>query len=59
VIGGRQRFGMIAAVSLRLMYLIFQHMLGLILLTGRPLSSGTSAAAIVSLLHISDNRQYA
>jgi hypothetical protein len=35
VIAGRQWFGMIAAVTLRLLYLIFQQMLGLVLLTGR------------------------
>ena len=35
VIGARPRFGMIAAVTLRLLYLIFQQVLGLILLMGR------------------------
>ena len=36
MIGGVRRSGMIAAVSLRLLYLPFQQMLGLILLMGRP-----------------------
>ena len=31
----RQRLGMISAVSMRLLYLIFQHLLGLLLLMGR------------------------
>ena len=33
MIGGLRRFGMIAAVTLRLLYLIFQQVLGLVLLT--------------------------
>jgi putative transposase len=41
----RQRLGMISAVSLRLLYLIFQHLLGLLLLLGR-----TSAIKDVELL---------
>jgi hypothetical protein len=45
VIDDRQRLGMISAVSLRLLYLIFQHMLGLLLLLGR-----TSAIKDVELL---------
>jgi putative transposase len=39
VIGGRQRSGMIAAVSLRLLYLIFQQVLKLVLLMGRTAST--------------------
>jgi hypothetical protein len=39
VIGGRQRSGMIAAVSLRLLYLIFLQMLRLLLLLGRTTST--------------------
>jgi putative transposase len=39
VIGTLQRSGMIAAVTLRLLYLIFRQMLGLVLLTGRASSS--------------------
>jgi putative transposase len=35
VIGGYRRSGMIAAVSLRLLYLIFQQVLRLVLLLGR------------------------
>jgi putative transposase len=38
VIGGCQWSGMIAAVSLRLLYLIFQQVLGLVLLMGRTSS---------------------
>ena len=45
MIDDRQRLGMISAVSLRLLYLIFQHMLGLLLLLGR-----TSAIKDVELL---------
>ncbi len=37
--GDRRRFGMIAAVLLRLLYLIFQQVLGLTLLMGRASSS--------------------
>ena len=45
MIGGRQRFDMIAVVSLRLLYLIFEQVIGLILLMGR-----TSASKDVELL---------
>jgi hypothetical protein len=45
VIDDRQRPGMISAVSLRLLYLIFQQVLGLLLLLGR-----TSAVKDVELL---------
>jgi putative transposase len=45
VIDDRQRSGMISAVSLRLSYLIFQQVLGLVLLLGR-----TSAANDIELL---------
>jgi hypothetical protein len=39
VIGILQRSGMIAVVSLRLLYLIFQQVLGLLLLMGRTAST--------------------
>jgi hypothetical protein len=39
VIDDRQRSGMISAVSFRLLYLIFQQVLGLVLLMGRTASS--------------------
>jgi hypothetical protein len=39
VIGDVRRSGMIAAVSLRLLYLIFVQVLGLVLLLGRTTSS--------------------
>jgi transposase InsO family protein len=39
VIGGYQKSGMIAAVSLRLLYLIFQQVLRLVLLLGRTTST--------------------
>ena len=39
MIGALQRSGMIAVVSLRLLYLIFQRILGLVLLLGRSASS--------------------
>jgi hypothetical protein len=39
VIGGRRWSGMIAAVSLRMLYLIFQQVLGLVLLLRRSASS--------------------
>jgi putative transposase len=39
VIGGRRWSGMIAAMSLRMLYLIFQQVLGLVLLLGRSASS--------------------
>jgi putative transposase len=45
VIGDRQQPGMISAVSLRLLYLIFRQVLGLLLLLGR-----TSATKDVELL---------
>ena len=45
MIGGLRRFGMIAAVTLRLLYLIFHQVLGLVLLMGR-----TSSAKDVELL---------
>ena len=37
--GARERSGMIATVSLRLLYLIFRQMLGLVLLMGRASSA--------------------
>jgi putative transposase len=40
---------MIVAVSLRLLYLIFQHMLGLVLLTGR--TSSTKDIELLVLRH--------
>ena len=39
MIGILQRSGMIAVVSMRLLYLIFQHVLGLLLLMGRTAST--------------------
>jgi len=39
VIGAFKQSGMIAAVTLRLLYLIFQQMLGLVLVTDRAASS--------------------
>ena len=39
MIGAFQRSGMIAVVTLRLLYLIFQRILGLVLLLGRRASS--------------------
>ena len=45
VIGGLRRLGMIAAVSLRLLYLIFQQVLGLVLLMGRTSSTQGRRAA--------------
>jgi hypothetical protein len=39
VIESRQQLGMLAAVSLRLLYLIFQQVLGVILLMGRSAST--------------------
>jgi hypothetical protein len=44
-----RRFGMIAAVSLRLLYLIFQQVLGLILLVGR--ASSTKDVELLVLRH--------
>jgi hypothetical protein len=38
-------FGMIAAVSLRLLYLIFQKMLGLVLLASRASAVRTSSSS--------------
>ncbi len=35
MVDGHQRFGMIATMSLRLLYLAFQHVLGLLTLLGR------------------------
>jgi hypothetical protein len=49
VIGGYQRFGMIAAVSLRLLYLIFQQVLGLVRLMGR--TSSTKDIELLVLRH--------
>jgi putative transposase len=49
MIEGRERFGMIAAVSLRLLYLIFQQVLGLILLVGR--ASSTKDVELLVLRH--------
>jgi hypothetical protein len=49
VIGGRQRFGTIAAVTLRPLYLIFQHMLGQILLMSR--TSSTKDIELIVLRH--------
>ena len=45
MIGGLRRLGMIAAVSLRLLYLIFQQVLGLVLLMGRTSSTQGRRAA--------------
>jgi len=49
VIDDRQRPGMISAVSLRLLYLIFQHLLGLLLLLGR--TSSTKDIELLVLRH--------
>jgi putative transposase len=50
VIDGRREWsGMIAAVSLRLLYLIFQQVLGLVLLIGRP--SSTKDVELLVLRH--------
>jgi len=49
VIGGLRRLGMIAAVSLRLLYLIFQQLLGLVLLMGR--TSSTRDVELLILRH--------
>ena len=49
VIGGRRRPGMIAAVSLRLLYLIFQQVLRLVLLLGR--TTFTKDVELVVLRH--------
>jgi hypothetical protein len=39
VIGGLHRSGMIASVTLRLLYLVLQQVLGLVLLLGRTTST--------------------
>jgi hypothetical protein len=49
VIDDRQQPGMIAVVSLRLLYLIFQHLLGLLLLLGRM--SATKDVELLVLRH--------
>jgi hypothetical protein len=49
VIDDRQRSGMISAVSLRLLYLIFQHLLGLLLLLSR--TSTTKDIELLVLRH--------
>jgi putative transposase len=49
VIGARKRSGMIAALSLRLLYLIFRQMLGLVLLMGR--TSTTKDVELLVLRH--------
>jgi putative transposase len=49
VIDDRQRPGMISAVSLRLLYLIFQHLLGLLLLMCR--TSTTKDVELLVLRH--------
>lgn len=43
------RLGMISAVSMRLLYLIFQHVLGLLLLIGR--ASSTKDIELLVLRH--------
>ena len=49
MIGYRQRFDMIAAVTLRLLYLIFRQVLGLVLLLGR--TSSTKDVELLVLRH--------
>ena len=49
MIGGRQRFGTIAAVTLRPLYRIFQQMLGQILLISR--TSSTKDVELLVLRH--------
>ncbi len=49
MIGSLRRLGMIAAVSLRLLYLIFQQVLGLVLLMGR--TSSTKDVELLILRH--------
>jgi hypothetical protein len=49
VIGYRQRFDMIAAVTLRLLYLIFRQVFGLVLLLGR--TSSTKRVELLVLRH--------
>jgi putative transposase len=48
-IDDRQQPDMISAVSLRLLYLLFQHMLGLVLLLGR--TSSTKDIELLVLRH--------
>jgi hypothetical protein len=50
VIGSRRRLGMIAAVSLRLLYLIFLQILGLVLLMSR--ASSTEDLELLILRHL-------
>ncbi len=47
--GARKRSGMIAAVSLRLLYLIFRQVLGLLLMTAR--TSSTKDIELIVLRH--------
>jgi hypothetical protein len=49
VIDDRQRLAMISTVSMRLLYLIFQHLLGLLLLMGR--ASSTKDIELLVLRH--------
>ena len=49
VIDDRQPLGMISAVSMRLLYLIFWHLLGLLLLMGR--ASSTKDVELLVLRH--------
>ena len=49
MIGRRRLTGMIAAVSLRMLYLIFQQVLGLVLLLGRR--SSTKDVELLVLRH--------
>ena len=49
MIGARERSGMITVVSLRLLYLIFRQMLGLVLLMGR--TSTTKDIELLVLRH--------
>jgi transposase InsO family protein len=49
MIDDRRRPGMISAVSMRLLYLIFQHLLGLLLLMGR--ASSTKDVEVLVLRH--------
>ena len=49
MIGGLRWLGMIATVSLRLLYLIFQQVLGLVLLMGR--TSSTKDVELLVLRH--------
>jgi hypothetical protein len=45
VIDDRQRLAMISTVSMRLLYLIFQHLLGLLLLMAAPPAPRTSSSS--------------